>query len=56
MTALWTWAKGRKTYAVAVGMICYAALGVVLGQLEMQEAITLVLEGAGISTIRHGIG
>ena len=56
MSALWTYLRGKKSYCVAVGMICYAVLGVVLGQLEMQEAITLALEGAGISALRNGIG
>ena len=56
MMAIWSFMKGRKSYCVAVGMICYAVLGVVLGQLEMQEAITLALEGAGISALRNGIG
>ena len=56
MAKLWELARGRKSYAVAIGMIAYAVLGVLMGQLELDQAITLVLEGAGIGALRNGIG
>lgn len=47
--------QGKKTYIVALALICYAILGVYTGQFTQTEAVTLVLNGLGLGALRAGI-
>jgi hypothetical protein len=47
--------QGKKTYIVALALICYAVLGVYTGQLTQDAAVTLVFNGLGLSALRAGI-
>lgn len=47
--------QGKKTYCVALALICYAVLGVYTGQFSQTEAVTLVLNGLGLGALRAGI-
>lgn len=47
--------KGKKTYIVAAGMVLYAILGIVLGQITPDQGVLLILQGLGFAGLRHGI-
>lgn len=47
--------QGKKTYIVAAALVVYAVAGVYTGQLTQDAAITLVLNGLGLSALRAGI-
>ncbi len=52
---MYNFLKGRKTYVVAALMIVYAAIGMVLGQIDQDSAVRLILEALGLSALRAGI-
>jgi len=47
--------KGKKTYIVAVAMICYALGGVVADLLDWNTAIQTILTALAIMGLRIGI-
>ena len=47
--------KGKKTYAVALGMVVYAILGLNLGQLDANQAVQIIFTGLGFAGLRAGI-
>lgn len=47
--------QGKKTYIIGGLMIIYGILGFFLGQQEFMEAGRVVLEGAGLITLRLGV-
>lgn len=47
--------QGKKTYIVALALVCYAILGVYTGQFTQTEAVTLVLNGLGLGALRASI-
>lgn len=47
--------QGKKTYCVALALVCYAVFGVYTGQLTQDAAVTLVLNGLGLGALRAGI-
>lgn len=47
--------QGKKTYIVALALVIYAVVGVYTGQLSQDQAITLVLNGLGLSALRAGV-
>lgn len=47
---------GMKTYIVSMLFAAYAGLGWLLGELPDQEAVRVLLEGAGLAALRGGIG
>ena len=52
---LWSWSTGKKTYAVGVVTIVWAVVGAVLGALEPQEALNVLLVALGGMGLRHGM-
>ena len=46
---------GKKTYLVAFGLIAYAVLGVVMGQMTLEQATQVVLNGLGLAALRSGV-
>lgn len=46
---------GKKTYAVAAGAILSAVGGVLSGQVSWFEALLLVINGAGLASLRGGV-
>lgn len=46
---------GKKTYIVAAGVIVAAAVGFLLGELTLGEAIVSALTGLGLGTLRLGV-
>ena len=47
--------RGHKTYIVGIAMICYAVGGAIIGELEFNAAIQVVLTALGIMGLRNGI-
>tara|TARA_Y100000310_G_scaffold343319_1_gene450377 strand:+ start:3683 stop:3883 length:201 start_codon:yes stop_codon:yes gene_type:complete len=47
--------SGKKTYVLAIALICYAVGGAVAGYIELPIAIEMVLGALGFITLRHGI-
>ncbi len=47
--------NGYKTYAVALGMVFYAILGLALGIMAPEEAGKLIFEAMGLAALRNGI-
>jgi len=47
--------KGKKTYLVALLMVLYAAFGLLLGDLNQEKTIHLVLEALGLAGLRNAI-
>jgi len=47
--------KGKKTYILAGAAILYSVLGVLTHNLDLSEAIRIVLEALGGAAIRHSI-
>lgn len=47
--------KGYKTHTVAVLTILYGILGVILGEMEIVQAVEFVFLGLGISALRSGV-
>ncbi len=47
--------KGKKAYIIAAGMILYALLGWLNGQMPQDKAVELVLEALGLGSLRAGI-
>lgn len=47
--------NGKKTYAVVVAMLVFAGLGLWLGKLTGDQAITLMLESIAIAGLRDAI-
>lgn len=48
--------KGKKTYIISILAVVYAVSGYILGYIELQNAIQLIIGSLGISALRHGIG
>lgn len=49
------WLKGKKTYVIALVMIVFAFTGYVLGKLDTQAAIEVVLQAAAFAGIRSAL-
>lgn len=47
---------GRKTYIVSAAMVAYAALGFLLGELDANRAVELILEASAVAALRRGVG
>lgn len=47
--------KGKKTFVVAILMVAYGVTGYLLGETDQATLFRLVLEAAGIVTLRLGI-
>jgi len=47
--------SGMKTYAVSIATILYAVGGVIIGKVDANLAIPLVLGAFGAMGLRHGI-
>lgn len=47
---------GKRSYIVAVALVVYAIAGVYSGQLSQDAAVTLVLNGLGLGSLRSAIG
>ena len=43
---------GKKSHIVAVSLILFGVFGVISGQMTTDQAITLVLNGLGLSALR----
>lgn len=52
---IWNWLDGKKTYFIAAASILYAVLGVATHNLQLQDAIQVVLAALGGAAIRHSI-
>lgn len=48
-------ANGKKTYAAATLMVVYAVSGVILGHLEQEQAVQLILEALAIAGLRRAL-
>lgn len=46
---------GKKTYIVAIATAVFAVLGVLLGKLEVKEAVELLLGSGALASLRHAI-
>lgn len=55
MNRLLNLTSGKKTYIVAIATLVFAVAGVFLGQLDVKEAIELVLGALGVASLRHGM-
>ena len=49
------WLGGKKTYFVAAGVVIAAVLSWATGDLSLADAVTRVLEGLGLATLRAGV-
>jgi hypothetical protein len=49
------WLKGKKTFIVAILLVVYALAGVVTGQLTLNNAILVVLNGLGLGFLRASV-
>ena len=47
--------RGRKTYFVAVATMLYAIFGYWQGHMEFDQAMQMVLGGAGLGALRAGM-
>lgn len=47
--------RGRKSYFIAIAMLVYAALGVVIGEMELAQAWEWVMASGAIAALRAGI-
>ena len=47
--------QGKKTFFVAAGFVVYAASGVLIGEMTINEAIPFVLNGTGFAALRIGL-
>ncbi len=47
--------RGRKTYLVSLAMLLFAISGLFLGQLDSNQATTVILEALAIAGLRAGI-
>ena len=47
--------SGKKSYLVSLGLIVFGVSGVISHNMTSEQAITLVLNGLGLGSIRAGI-
>jgi len=47
--------NGKKTYVVSIVTVIYAVCGILLGSMEVNEAMMLIAGALGLSTIGHKI-
>ena len=47
---------GKKTYVVAIALVVFAVSGVISGNMTSEQAITLVLNGLGLGSLRASVG
>lgn len=47
--------NGYKTYAIAVLTLVYAISGYLLGNIDTETAVQLVIAALGLSALRHSI-
>jgi len=47
--------RGRKTYLLAAVTVLYAVSGLILGQIEQEKAIELILGALTVSALRNGM-
>jgi len=46
---------GKKTFLVALLMAAYAVVGVIIGQLDSEQALQLLLEAGGLAALRQAV-
>lgn len=47
--------NGKKTYVVSIVTVIYAVCGILLGAMEVNDAMMLIAGALGLSTIGHKI-
>lgn len=47
--------RGNRTYIIAVATAVYAIAGVIIGQVELQHGIELVIAALGLGALRAGM-
>ena len=47
--------KGRKTYLIVILMIVYAISGLLIGKIDVNSAIQLILSSLAVAGLRIGI-
>ena len=55
MLKLWNWLQGKKTYIIMGASIAWAVSSVILGKMEAQEAIGVILAALGMGGLRAGM-
>lgn len=55
MNKLIGWLKGKKTYFTALVMVIYAGTGLYTHALDVNAALLIIFNAAGIAGLRNGI-
>ncbi len=46
---------GYKTYLTALALICYAIGGFFSGNIELTNAVMILLNGLGLGSLKHAV-
>ena len=47
--------KGYKTYVISVAMVAFGIAGLIIGELDANNALLIVLNGLGMGSVRNAI-